>query len=787
MIKLEFWSDCSLGPIYYGTDEHFIIYLDAKVQEAFFEETEVAQIDNDGNSVPSFRRQVKRYKIITQEQPEHMVDAFYRMKLNDYIQLTWENLETDYIYNITVEHEWFEESKTTAIVTLTFDMDEKLIVGGCCIPLTAVEISVIVVPPIIVLDGVPLGLLLTTDSDTVISGTFTIGSTNQDGHKVYVSADDITYTLNQTLTGTDNTFETTGLTEGTLYYFKVTAYKGTSESGASNISNTSTIVENFGTRTGKNNTDFLDRKITGNGWVQFDTTGLVAANIIHAILILNSYLTNAKTETSAEFTTVVACMYYSTAGNLIRCYSRGVEYISAVAFSAGQRLRIRRSGNTIYFEYSVDEITWTVLTTASYSAQNVLYTSILWWNNITTRTVNNVKFGGNVSSVYGGTYAEENLGDKTLAGTGSINLYRVLSGDGYIKAYATGLALTNVREVLIFLHNSPTFPATIATLTASSFWFNTDQKIHADPYSGICGVVFNNSQVMRIRRTAGTIYWEYSNDDITFSVITSHAATGPLAGPLYAGVWFFTTGNKQLKTVKVSGMKSLEITTQSSGDYRFRYLPGFSALNKVVLYTHGAGEDEDAPVVDALKIPTINAFLKEGWGVISALAAGENWGNQASLTDYYALIAWAKTIYNFTNVVIFAQSMGGCSGLQLFMTDSQFNKLLGIYPVCNLRNMFDAVTYKAAIKTAFNFSNDADYATATAGHDPMLLSGASLGGRKMELVASAADTVVSKTNNTTLYNTNFGALATITVITATGNHGDTSHFSPLRDVMFLDS
>jgi hypothetical protein len=140
MIKLEFWSDCSLGPIYYGTGEHFIIYLDAKVQEAFFEETEVAQVDNNGGNIPSFRRQIKRYKIITQEQPEHMVDAFYRMKLNDYIQLTWENSETDYIYNVTVEHEWFEESKTTAIVTLTFDMDEKLIVGGCCEVLTAVEI-----------------------------------------------------------------------------------------------------------------------------------------------------------------------------------------------------------------------------------------------------------------------------------------------------------------------------------------------------------------------------------------------------------------------------------------------------------------------------------------------------------------------------------------------------------------------------------------------------------------------------------------------------------------------
>ena len=140
MIKFEFWSDCSLGPIYYGSDQHFIIYLEGAITETFFEESEELHTDNNGMNIPSKRRQIKKYKIVTQEQPEFMIDAFYRMKLNDYIQVKWDNGETDYIYNLQVEHDWYEQSKELAIITLTFDMDEKLVTGGCCDVLTAVEI-----------------------------------------------------------------------------------------------------------------------------------------------------------------------------------------------------------------------------------------------------------------------------------------------------------------------------------------------------------------------------------------------------------------------------------------------------------------------------------------------------------------------------------------------------------------------------------------------------------------------------------------------------------------------
>ena len=231
-------------------------------------------------------------------------------------------------------------------------------------------------------------------------------------------------------------------------------------------------------------------------------------------------------------------------------------------------------------------------------------------------------------------------------------------------------------------------------------------------------------------------------------------------------------------------------STFNAGDKRAfvpkNYVPG----NKVIIYFYGAGEDEDAPVASKLLIPTMEAFMSEGWVVLSCLAGGNNWGNAASITAYYDLITWFKASFinaTWTDVNIYAQSMGGLSGLQMFMADTQFTKFIGIYPVCNLANMYLNATYKTQIKTAYGIVDDSEYAAKTAGHDPMLLSGDLLGGRKIELVASEGDLVVNKDANTDLFNTTFGALANITVIESSGTHGDVSNFNLARDVAFLKS
>lgn len=75
-------------------------------------------------------------------------------------------------------------------------------------------------------NGDPSSLVLTVLSDTSIKLDWTIGSTNQDGHEIYISTDNVTFTLKGTVTGTTSTYNAESLTAGTLYYFKVRAFKG---------------------------------------------------------------------------------------------------------------------------------------------------------------------------------------------------------------------------------------------------------------------------------------------------------------------------------------------------------------------------------------------------------------------------------------------------------------------------------------------------------------------------------------------------------------------------------
>ncbi len=53
--------------------------------------------------------------------------------------------------------------------------------------------------------------------------------------RIYISTDGVNYTEKGTTLAGDNTYTATGLTAGTLYYFKVVAYNGSSESPATNV------------------------------------------------------------------------------------------------------------------------------------------------------------------------------------------------------------------------------------------------------------------------------------------------------------------------------------------------------------------------------------------------------------------------------------------------------------------------------------------------------------------------------------------------------------------------
>ena len=139
-LKFEYWNTCDLGNIYYQGGQHFIFYLDADVGEPIHEEVEEGQENGDGDIIPTYRRQMKRYRIRTGLIPEYLIDAIQRMKLHDNIELTFKSGEIEQIYNVDCEAEWqFEKYAWQGTVTITFDIDESITVGACCDNMTVTE------------------------------------------------------------------------------------------------------------------------------------------------------------------------------------------------------------------------------------------------------------------------------------------------------------------------------------------------------------------------------------------------------------------------------------------------------------------------------------------------------------------------------------------------------------------------------------------------------------------------------------------------------------------------
>jgi len=86
----------------------------------------------------------------------------------------------------------------------------------------------------------PTLLTATVISDTQIDLAWTDNSTHEDGYRIYISTDNITFTVKGTVGENIVVYSATGLTAGTLYYFYIVAYKGTVESVVSNTASATT-------------------------------------------------------------------------------------------------------------------------------------------------------------------------------------------------------------------------------------------------------------------------------------------------------------------------------------------------------------------------------------------------------------------------------------------------------------------------------------------------------------------------------------------------------------------
>lgn len=128
--RIDYVSDCAVGSIPSGYA--FWLYLDGELGEPIEEAVEEGEEDGAKNFIPFFRKSTKKYYLETDQIPVHVIDAINRIKYFSTVTITnslgevktMKNIKTDVTYPFT--------DKTYGIVKIEFDIDEVLMVTGCC-------------------------------------------------------------------------------------------------------------------------------------------------------------------------------------------------------------------------------------------------------------------------------------------------------------------------------------------------------------------------------------------------------------------------------------------------------------------------------------------------------------------------------------------------------------------------------------------------------------------------------------------------------------------------------
>jgi len=201
---------------------------------------------------------------------------------------------------------------------------------------------------------------------------------------------------------------------------------------------------------------------------------------------------------------------------------------------------------------------------------------------------------------------------------------------------------------------------------------------------------------------------------------------------------------------------------------------------KVVLYTHGSGENVENIFRDPKKEAIFNALLGAGYAIATNDAHGDNWGNAASDRDQRALDGELRE-RGLGDVYVLALSMGGFNGLEL-LDRVDVKAWAGIFPACDLRSVYDLGLYPGQIRAAY----DRRLGEALAGSSPVDFDPPE--GLPMRFWASPGDRVIPKRENTDACAALARARgARVEVTTTQGDHGDPSNYDAAGVLRLFES
>jgi hypothetical protein len=384
----------------------------------------------------------------------------------------------------------------------------------------------------------------------------------------------------------------------------------------------------------------------------------------------------------------------------------------------------------------------------------------------------------------------------TTPGTNQQCLFGITAGvaadgsDVATNMFGVGI-WTNSGNLVAYVNGTP-FTPTIAKgvtnpLPAGDYYITlslTTQEISF--------VVNDAAGSLYARHSMSRAAWGKTASGIAVLINDTRAATGNGFGPIVARSGRLT-GNPRV--------------TDESAAYRIgRYAPSPSYANEAtistpsvydsrlpiptIIYCHGSSQTEEdvVPGYWGSQGAVTKALLDAGFMVAaSSFGAMTNWGNDNALAALTELYQHLRDRYPIGPIGFWGDSMGNQVALNaLARRVIPAVTHYGTRPATNLRHAFDT-GYTAPITAAFGIAGDgSDYATKTAGHDPMLRKGWEFRGVPMRFLASPSDTSIDKTLNADAFASLVGPYTTdVTILPTTGDHTDNSHFQPTDAVAFF--
>lgn len=169
-----------------------------------------------------------------------------------------------------------------------------------------------------------------------------------------------------------------------------------------------------------------------------------------------------------------------------------------------------------------------------------------------------------------------------------------------------------------------------------------------------------------------------------------------------------------------------------------------AAGNTLVIWCHQHTGTE-ALSASFFAYPLIHAAVNEGYIFAASRMHGDSWGNANALTDLTNLYNYVNTMWPVSNVILIGGSMGGLATAlaKPYASVPNLKGCIGIDAVFDLAAMHANPSYTTTIRTAYGVAGDgSDYASKTAGHDPMLRPASDFGTVRWRFYASDTDALV---------------------------------------------